>query len=65
MVIKRERRVHRQIFACPHFQKPGATGRELIMGRDYLARSVGVNAEGLEMEVVPDYLKHHSVKRTK
>jgi len=35
------------------------------MVRDYLARSVGVNAEGLEMEVVPDYLKHHSVKRTK
>jgi len=37
-------------------------GRELIMGRDYLARSVGVNADGLVMEYVPDYLKHHSVK---
>jgi hypothetical protein len=33
-------------------------GRELILGRDYLARSVGANSKGLEMECHPDYLKY-------
>jgi hypothetical protein len=36
--------------------------RKPTMGRDYLARKVGVNSDGdLEMEAHRDYLKHHSV----